>query len=959
MNCREVRKRMAEDSQQAFEDPAVTAHLQGCASCRGVRERLERVDLALEDLGPVAPSAAVVERTRAAVERRRTGARRILRLALALGVPLVLVLAGVVFIPIREMVATSANALAGDEPTEIPDRFAGLVTKAPEPGERSAGAGRYSLGPRTPPATTGRVEAGTTTAWNDEVGLEVASRPSSVAVGSQDGHGWYNGEVSSPPGGVDRDLAPSGPIAPLVRKRERTFPLVRLGDDRAQTGEPEPEEDAGVLDKSGAGDEVETIDRSEVLGCLEDTDKLARQVRIVPSVQDGEQDGFRIHGVRPGSVHDRLGLKNGDVIHGINGQPIDTPDKALQAYARVKEAERLELDVSRGGERRKLTLRVRDQSENEERNQRDAGGEGRLVLDSQPRTQVFIDGRAVDAKRRPEIELAPGVHRVRIVKRNSLPVERDVTIREGEKLRLSTVVTELPPLDALEFIPASGYFENTYLPGDPQLAWLKSQLSRELYLDGRTLVLERAAVPYRQPFDPPANAGLAVYLQADRTGVEGRRRLTLQVGLKGSERHARRRGALDAVLVVDLRSPPCEESRRTLWKLAATMASDQQAGDRFHLVVAAPGAPQVVEPGRFGPNTVRSALARALERRLAHPEEQGGSLGDVLERAYGLLRGHGDAETPLGAKLVLLASAGSLETPDAALLEKVHRAALDGIPLTVIGAGGKPGIEALGLLARTGQGRRRLVRTVDEAGPVLQEELSASGRVVARAVRLRIRLAEGVKLVEVLGSRRLDAVDADRVRQTERAVDRRVARTLGIRADRGEDEDGIQVVIPAFYAGDDHVILLDVVVPGPGPVAEVRVRYKDLVNLDNAVARASLSLPAGGRGTNLLVLNVHKNVLAQRLSQDLFQAAGELEAGRTDGARRFLARAEERIAMLRAQHPGLDDDPELQRDVGMLAAYRRVLDDEPAWRGDSSVRRHLVLSLAYAGRVKLPPGAPR
>lgn len=911
MNCRQARERMAEEGRRALEDPAVAAHLRGCPACRRVIERLERVDRALGDLEPVVPSDALIARTCTAVERRRTTKTRgvprwTLRLALALGVPLFIVLTGVIFTQIRELTSTAANALAGGEPAELPDRFAGLVTKAPDPADRPAAAGRYTLVPRTPPATTEREEEEGKLTWNDERGLEMTSRPSGAAMGTSDGSGWYRTDVFSQPSGVEENLPAGGLIAPLVRKRERTFPLVLQGDDRVQAGRPVPDEDTGVLDGSGTGDGVETIDRSEVLGYLEDTDKLARQAHIVPSHRDGEPDGFRIHGVRPGSVYDRLGLKNGDVIHGVNGQPIDTPDKALQAYTRVKEAERLELDVSRGGERRKITLRVEDESRNEGRDRK-----------------------------------------------------RDVTIQEGEKLRLSAAVAGPPPLDELDFIPARGYFENTYLPGDPRLAWLQGQLSRELQLGGRALVLEGAAVPYSQPFDPPATAGLAVYLHADHAAVEGRRRLTLQVGLKGSERHARRRGSLQAVLVVDLRSPPGEEARRALWKLAEAMASDLQAGDRFHLVVAGPATPEIVDPGRFGPNTVRSALARALERRLAHPEAPGTRLGGALERAYGLLRGRGSADAPLGANLVLLASAVPLEQPDGGLLDEVHRAALEGISLTTIGVGGQSGGRALGLLARAGQGRRRLVHSVDEAERVLQGELSASGRVVARAVRLRIRLADGVELVEVLGSRPLDGVDTDRVRQAEQAVDRRLARTLGVQADRGGDEDGIQVVIPAFYAGDDHVILLDVVVPGPGPVADVRVRYKDLVNLDNAVARASLRLPAGGGGVNPLVLNVHKNVLAHRLSQDLLRAAEELEAGRTDGARRALARAEERIATLRARHPGLVDDPELQRDVSMLAAYRRVLEDEPAWRANPSVRRHLVLSLAYAGRVKLPPGAPR
>src|SRR5207244_9646678 len=61
---------------------------------------------------------------------------------------------------------------------------------------------------------------------------------------------------------------------------------------------------------------------------------------------------------------------------------------------------------------------------------------------------------------------------------------------------------------------------------------------------------------------------------------------------------------------------------------------------------------------------------------------------------------------------------------------------------------------------------------------------------------------------------------------------------------RSSDLEGIQIVIPAFQAGDEHAILLDVVAESAGPVAEVTVRYKDLVSLGNGTARASLALEA-------------------------------------------------------------------------------------------------------------------
>ena len=428
----------------------------------------------------------------------------------------------------------------------------------------------------------------------------------------------------------------------------------------------------------------------------------------------------------------------------------------------------------------------------------------------------------------------------------------------------------------------------------------------------------------------------------------------VQVGLKGSERHARRRASLNAVMLVDLRKPPLEDTRRILWSLADAMASDLQAGDRFYLVVAGILEPLRLEPNDFDPSAVRRQLARALQEVESTGPQ--GNLEQAMNIAFSAVRSDGPENAPLGANLLLLVSAESNERELDSLLALVHKQTVEGTTLTTIGAGSEADLESLRALALQGQGRRRLVADSKRARRVVETELAASGRVVARAVRLKIRLAEGVKLVEVINSDPLSTERVEQVRELEQAVDLKVADTLGIQADRGEDEEGVQIVIPAYYANDDHFILLDVQVPGPGKVADVQVRYKDLVNLRNAVSRASLHLPAGRQTESPLSNTVSKNLLATRISRDLQQAALLLKNQQTTAAISWVAKALSRIQDFKDDHTQLRDDPELAKDVEMLSDYQRVLSDNP--RGDY-IHTHLSYSLAYAGRVKLPPGAPR
>ena len=89
------------------------------------------------------------------------------------------------------------------------------------------------------------------------------------------------------------------------------------------------------------------IKRSTLEKVLSNTTLLARSARIVPSVKNGKPNGFKLYAIRPGSIYDLIGMKNGDTIHAINGHAMTTPDKALEVYTRVRNASHLNISFSR------------------------------------------------------------------------------------------------------------------------------------------------------------------------------------------------------------------------------------------------------------------------------------------------------------------------------------------------------------------------------------------------------------------------------------------------------------------------------------------------------------------------------------------------------------------------------------------------------------------------------------
>jgi general secretion pathway protein C len=91
------------------------------------------------------------------------------------------------------------------------------------------------------------------------------------------------------------------------------------------------------------------IDRSVVDKILENQAELMKSARIVPETKDGKVLGIRLFGIRPETLLGTLGLQNGDRLESINGFNMGSPEKALEAYARLRTASQLAVTVNRGG----------------------------------------------------------------------------------------------------------------------------------------------------------------------------------------------------------------------------------------------------------------------------------------------------------------------------------------------------------------------------------------------------------------------------------------------------------------------------------------------------------------------------------------------------------------------------------------------------------------------------------
>lgn len=81
---------------------------------------------------------------------------------------------------------------------------------------------------------------------------------------------------------------------------------------------------------------------------------LAGVARIVPNIKNDETHGFKLFAIRPESPLARLGFQNGDMVREFNGMAVDSMDRALEAFAKLRHATTLTVV----GERHGAPLRV-------------------------------------------------------------------------------------------------------------------------------------------------------------------------------------------------------------------------------------------------------------------------------------------------------------------------------------------------------------------------------------------------------------------------------------------------------------------------------------------------------------------------------------------------------------------------------------------------------------------------
>jgi len=108
---------------------------------------------------------------------------------------------------------------------------------------------------------------------------------------------------------------------------------------------PKTQKSKTIVEQDG----VKIISRNLLTSYTKNIDKIWKDISIAQNQKNGKLNGFKINYVKKGSDFEKLGLKKGDVLMGVNAQPLNSLNAAMNFFKEINDIENLTLTVERNG----------------------------------------------------------------------------------------------------------------------------------------------------------------------------------------------------------------------------------------------------------------------------------------------------------------------------------------------------------------------------------------------------------------------------------------------------------------------------------------------------------------------------------------------------------------------------------------------------------------------------------
>ncbi len=163
---------------------------------------------------------------------------------------------------------------------------------------------------------------------------------------------------------LGEEPAPGATIEEIQRKM---VVLSERGERRELLLQEPQQAQARLLTRQGGGDSSGIvpiddrswkIDRAVAANARGNLNSLLQSARMIPELKNGKTAGFKLVELQKGSLLEKIGLRTGDLIVEINQVALDSPEKALQIFQQLREANMISLGLIRNGQPENFEYRL-------------------------------------------------------------------------------------------------------------------------------------------------------------------------------------------------------------------------------------------------------------------------------------------------------------------------------------------------------------------------------------------------------------------------------------------------------------------------------------------------------------------------------------------------------------------------------------------------------------------------
>lgn len=144
----------------------------------------------------------------------------------------------------------------------------------------------------------------------------------------------------------------------LVAVHSDRVELNRAGQIEVLALDDAPDARGGGGSTGAAGEDI-VVNEQELNEALANLPLLLTQARAVPYFKDGKAVGLRLFAIKGGSLYEKVGLQNGDILKSINGSSLSDITQAMKLFETLKAERSIEVVLERNREEKGMRYQIK------------------------------------------------------------------------------------------------------------------------------------------------------------------------------------------------------------------------------------------------------------------------------------------------------------------------------------------------------------------------------------------------------------------------------------------------------------------------------------------------------------------------------------------------------------------------------------------------------------------------